>query len=64
MDATFGEDCRDAEGHLENICRGRYGMDIVTKYLLIAIDQPGIKAFHVPMMVKLERLKTALETLA
>ncbi|KAH9019427.1 hypothetical protein EDB85DRAFT_1892558 [Lactarius pseudohatsudake] len=64
MDAIFGEDCRNAEGRLENVCRGRFGIDIVTKYLTITIDQSGIKAFHVPMMIKLERLKTELETLA
>ncbi|KAH9020807.1 hypothetical protein EDB85DRAFT_1896002 [Lactarius pseudohatsudake] len=64
MDAIFGEDCRDAEGCLENVCRGRFGMDIVTKYLPIAIDQSGIRAFHVPMMIKLEHLRTELETLA
>ncbi|KAH9071527.1 hypothetical protein EDB83DRAFT_2220841 [Lactarius deliciosus] len=61
MDATFGEDCRDAEGRLENVSRGRFGLDIVTKYLLIAIDQPGAKMFHAPMMLKLERLRDELE---
>jgi hypothetical protein len=63
MDATFGEDCRNAEGRLENMCRGRFGMDIVTKYLHIAIDQPGAKAFHIPMMLKLERLRDELKIL-
>ncbi|KAH9025004.1 hypothetical protein EDB83DRAFT_2230789, partial [Lactarius deliciosus] len=61
MDATFGEDCRDAEGCLENVSRGRFGLDIVTKYLLIAIDQPRAKMFHTPMMLKLERLRDELE---
>ncbi|KAH9011716.1 hypothetical protein EDB83DRAFT_2233997 [Lactarius deliciosus] len=61
MDATFGEDCRDAEGRLENMSRGRFGLDIVTKYLLIAIDQPRAKMFHAPMMLKLERLRDELE---
>ena len=37
MDATFGEDCQNTEGHLENMCQGWFGMDIVTKYLHIAI---------------------------
>lgn len=63
IDATFGEDCRNAEGRLENVCRGRFGMDIVTKYLPIAIDQPGVKVFHAPMMLKLERLRNELENL-
>jgi hypothetical protein len=63
MDTTFGEDCRNAEGHLENMCRGRFGMDIVTKYLHIAIDQPGAKAFHIPMMLKLEGLRDELKIL-
>ena len=61
MDATFGADCRNAEGRLENVYRGRFGMDIVTKYLLIAVDQPGAQAFHAPMMLKLERLRDELE---
>ncbi|KAH9027120.1 hypothetical protein EDB84DRAFT_1272826 [Lactarius hengduanensis] len=38
-----------------------FGLDIVTKYLLIAIDQPGAKMFHAPMMLKLERLRDELE---
>lgn len=63
MDATFGEDCQNMEGRLENVCRGRFGMDIVTKYLHIAIDLPGAKAFHIPMMLKLERLRNELEIL-
>jgi hypothetical protein len=63
IDATFGEDCRNADGRLENVCRGRFGMDIVTKYLRIAIDQPGAKVFHAPMMLKLERLRDELEIL-
>ena len=63
LDATFGEDCRNAEGRLENVCRGRFGMDIVTKYLLITIDLPGAQAFHAPMMLKLERMKVKLEIL-
>ena len=61
MDATFGADCQNAEGRLENVYRGRFGMDIVTKYLLIAVDQPGAQAFHAPMMLKLERLRDELE---
>ena len=40
FDATFGEDCQNAEGRLENVCHGRFGMDIVTMYLRIAIDMP------------------------
>ena len=56
LDATFGEDCRNAEGRLENMCRSRFGMDIVTKYLHIAIDLPGAQAFHAPMMLKLEHI--------
>jgi hypothetical protein len=36
-------------------------MDIVTKYLHIAIDQPGAKVFHIPMMLKLERLRDKLK---
>ena len=63
LDATFGEDCRNAEGHLENVCRGQFGMDIVTKYLLIVIDLPRAQAFHAPMMLKLERMKVKLEIL-
>ena len=63
LDATFGEDCRNAEGRLENVCRGRFGMDIVTKYLRIAIDLPGAQAFHAPMMLKLERMRVELEIL-
>lgn len=63
MDATFGEDCRNAEGRLENVCRGRFGMDIVAKYLHIAIDQPGAKVFHIPMMLKLERIRDELKIL-
>jgi hypothetical protein len=51
MDAMFGADCQDGEGCLENVCQGRFGMEIVTKYLLIAIDQAGIQAFHTPMML-------------
>ena len=63
LDATFGEDCRNAEGRLENVCHGRFGMDIVTKYLLIAIDLPGAQVFHAPMMLKLEHMKVELEIL-
>ena len=54
MDATFGEDCQNAEGHLENVCQGHFGMDIVTKYLCIAIDWPGANVFLAPMLLKLE----------
>lgn len=63
MDATFGEDCRNSEGRLENMCQGWFGMDIVTKYLHIAIDQPGAKVFHIPMMLKLKHLRDELEIL-
>ena len=63
FDATFGEDCQNAEGCLENVCRGRFGMDIVTKYLHIAIDMPKAQAFHAPMMLKLERMRVELEIL-
>ena len=63
MDATFGEDCRNAEGRLENVCWGWFGMDIVAKYLHIAIDQPGVKVFHIPMMLKLERIRDELKIL-
>ena len=63
MDAMFGEDCWNIEGHLENVCWGWFGMDIVTKYLCLAIDLPGAKAFHIPMMLKLEHLKNKLKIL-
>ena len=40
-----------------------FGMDIVAKYLHIAIDQPGAKVFHIPMMLKLERIRDELKIL-
>ena len=63
FDATFGEDFWNAEGRLENVCHGQFGMDIITKYLRIAIDMPGAQAFHAPMMLKLERMRVELEIL-
>ena len=63
FDATFGEDCWNAEGHLENVCRGWFGMDIVTKYLCIAIDMPRAQAFHAPMMLKPEHMRVELKIL-
>ena len=63
FDATFGEDCWNAEECLKNMCCGRFGMDIVTKYLRIAIDMPRAQAFHAPMMLKLEHMRVELKIL-
>ena len=59
FDATFGEDCQNAEGCLKNVCHGQFGMDIVTKYLHIAIDMPRAQAFHAPMMPTHQKEKKA-----
>lgn len=48
-------------GHLMNISRGHYSMDIIIKYLSIAIDQPGM--LHDPIMLKLKHLKVEPELL-
>ncbi|TRM56516.1 hypothetical protein BD626DRAFT_541286 [Schizophyllum amplum] len=61
FDVLFGEDCRDAEGNLLNIERGRFGMDAVSNYVARTVVAQGM--LHVPMMIKLERLKTALQLL-
>ena len=63
LDATFGEDCWNADGRLENVCCSWFGMNIVTKYVLIAIDLPKAQAFHAPTMLKLERMRDELEIL-
>jgi hypothetical protein len=63
LDATFGEDCQNAEGQLENVCQGQFGMDIITKYLLIAINLPRAQAFHAPMMLKLKCMRDELKIL-
>jgi hypothetical protein len=33
FDAMFGKDCHDDNGRLHFVCRGLYGMDMVTAYL-------------------------------
>src|ERR1700755_1139316 len=33
FDALFGEDCRDASGHLLHVRRGKLGLGLVTSYL-------------------------------
>jgi len=38
MDALFGEDVRNSNGCLQNIMRGRFGMDMVISYLKEAIS--------------------------
>ena len=38
-------------------------MDIVTKYLLIAINLPRAQAFHAPMMLKLKGMRDELKIL-
>ncbi|KZT64308.1 hypothetical protein DAEQUDRAFT_741379 [Daedalea quercina L-15889] len=65
FDILFGEDCRNEEGRLHYIRRGRHGMAKVTSYLnRVIVDENTLKGFYTPATVKLERLKAELEVLA
>ncbi|KAL1657695.1 hypothetical protein GGF50DRAFT_121580 [Schizophyllum commune] len=61
FDALYGEECRDADGKLKNIERGKYGLDGVCKYLDIAVQQ-GSMPYDL-MSIKLERLKLAMQVI-
>ncbi|TFY51404.1 hypothetical protein EVJ58_g10588 [Rhodofomes roseus] len=63
FDALFGEDCRDHNGRLQHIRRGRAGMMLVTTYLTRIIDKDDVKKQAAIVALKLERIKTELEYL-
>ncbi|TFY61097.1 hypothetical protein EVJ58_g4726 [Rhodofomes roseus] len=63
FDALFGEDCRDHNGRLQHIRRGRAGMMLVTTYLTRIIDKDDVKKQAAIVAMKLERIKSELEYL-
>ncbi|KAH9912013.1 uncharacterized protein B0H18DRAFT_1127717 [Fomitopsis serialis] len=64
FDILFGEDCRDENGRLHHVRRGRHGMNKVTSYLTrIIVNENSLKGFYAPAAVKLNRLKAELEIL-
>lgn len=65
FDILFGEDCRDANGRLHHIRRGRYGFAMVMAYLQRTVDENlgSMRDFYIPMVLKLDRLKCELEVL-
>lgn len=63
FDALFGEDCRDEDGRLLHVKRGRSGMMLVSTYLNRIIDTDDMKKQAAVVIIKLERLKNELEYL-
>lgn len=63
FDALFGEDCRDPNGRLRHVMRGRAGMMLVSSYLTRIVDNDDIKKQAAIVALKLERLKAELEHL-
>lgn len=65
FDILFGEDCRDKNGRLHHIRRGRHGMIKVTSYLSrVIVNENTLKGFYAPAAIKLNRLKAELQVLA
>lgn len=65
FDILFAEDCRDENGRLHHIRRGRFGMNTVINYLnRIIVNEDQLKGFYAPAAIKLERVKTELEYLS
>ena len=60
FDILFGEDCRNKEGRLFYICRGRHGMNIVTAYLSRVVNEDHLKGSYDIAAIKLERLRDEL----
>ncbi|TFY51128.1 hypothetical protein EVJ58_g10725 [Rhodofomes roseus] len=64
FDILFGEDCRDLNGRLHYVRRGRHGMAKVASYLSrVIMNEDTLKGFYGPAAVKLERLRTELKFL-
>lgn len=59
FDAVFGDDCRDADGRLKYLRRGRLGLTAVCSYLQRVPDQKGMPLDLVN--IKLERLLDELK---
>ena len=49
FDILFGEDCRDQEGQLHLIRRGKSGMHAVGNYLRTVVNDNQMKPFYAPM---------------
>ncbi len=66
FDILFGEDCRDPNGRLLNMSRGKYGLDLVCEYLHWLLAWAASTAAALPwdaMHIKLERLLEELRSL-
>jgi hypothetical protein len=62
LDILFGEDCRDEQGNLKNIERGKYGLGAVCKYLN-TVDVNASWFLAAPAVAKLQQIHNALAKL-
>lgn len=64
FDILFAEDCRDENGRLHHVRRGRLGMNTVVNYLNLVINEDQLKGFYSPAAIKLQRLRDELKYLS
>lgn len=63
FDILFSEDCRDGNGRLHHIRRGRHGMNVVAAYLSRVVNEDQLKGVYDLAALKLTRLRDELRVL-